>query len=375
MPGRSLERSRTQAPCVYLVTPGGTDERGGISRLVTGVVRYWRDSGDGPAFRIVDTYGPWQLYSSPFYLLAALARIAWGAWRGRIRLLHIHMASRGSILRKGLIVWLGAALGLPILLHLHSGAFVAFAGGLPAPLGALLRATLRRADRVVVLGAQWRQAAHDKLGIDPRKAVILMNGVAGPAEPPARGEPEGPCRLLFLGKLRPEKGVDELLEALADPRLARLDWRACLAGDGTLAAYRARAEALGLAERIEFPGWLEAAAVEGLLRQSDVFVLPSHFEGLSIAMLEALAYGLASVVSRVGAADEVVEDGVSGLLIPAGDREALIGALEKVIGDPALRARLQRAGRQRFNENFDISVYCKKLAALYGEMDQQPTRV
>ena len=93
-----------------------------------------------------------------------------------------------------------------------------------------------------------------------------------------------------------------------------------------------------------------------------------------MAMLEAIAFGLAVIVTPVGAAPEVIEEGRSGLFVPPDDAGALAEALARTISDSALRARLQRGARERFNENFDISVYCRKLVALYCELEEAGKR-
>ena len=337
-----------------------------MGRLVANITGYWAVSGSGPDYRIVDPWGPRSLLLMPFYFAGALAVVAWHGLRGRIALLHVNMASWGSCLRKGAIVLLGAGLGIPVIIHLHAGDFLIFHQRLPAWAGWLLRAILRRADRVVVLSEGWREALVRDLELEPRRLVVLPNALPAPrrVERPA----DGPCEIVFLGRLEAAKGVPELLEALADPRLRGLAWRASLVGPGSAEGYRRRAAELGLAERVGFPGWEEPEQVQARLAGAEVFVLPSHFEGLSMALLEALANGLAVVATAVGATPEVVQDGTSGLLVPPGDPAALAEALRRVVMDQALRRRLQREGRARFNDSFEISIYSQKLVALYDEV-------
>jgi len=159
--------------------------------------------------------------------------------------------------------------------------------------------------------------------------------------------------------------VPELLEALASPALAGLPWRATLAGGGPVEEFRARAAALGLAERVAFPGWIDQAAASALCAGADIMVLPSHAEGLAMSVLEGLAHGLAVVATPVGAHAEVIEPEKSGLLTPPGDVAALAAALARVVGDPALRERLGAGARQRFIDRFDARSYSARLARLH----------
>ena len=171
--------------------------------------------------------------------------------------------------------------------------------------------------------------------------------------------------LVFLGYLSARKGVPELLEALASPALAALPWRATLAGGGPVDEFRARAAALGLADRVAFPGWIDQPAASALCAAADILVLPSHAEGLAMSVLEGLAHGLAVVATPVGAHAEVIEPEQSGLLAPPGDVAALGAALARVIGDPALRERLRAGARQRFLDRYDVRSYAVRLARLH----------
>lgn len=361
---------------VFIVSPGGLKERGGIGRMVSNFTRHWDETASGPAYRVIDPWGPRRLIVMPFYFAAALVQILWQALFGRIALLHVNITSWGSVLRKGVIVWLGHWLKIPIVLHLHAGDFLTFYERLPA-LGKLwTMSVLNRADRLVVLSEGWRRTLAEGLDIDLERLVVLPNAVPGPPEAvlsrrqlAGEGNTEGnPCGILFMGRLEPAKGVPELIDALADPRLASCDWRASLLGAGAIDDYRRQAARLGIEDRLEFAGWRDSAAVERRLAEAQIFVLPSHFEGLSMALLEALAFGLAVVATNVGAAEEIIEDGVSGLLIPVGDHEALVTSLLRLVSDPILRAALQRGARRRFNESFDISTYCRKLERIYDDV-------
>ena len=367
MRGKRWRAGRAEdVPAVCVVAPGGADGPGGIGRLVAHTVRHWQRAGMRPALRVVDPYGSASPLVMLLHLARALGRITWEARRGRIALLHVHMAARGSALRKGIVVWLGKRLGLPVLLHLHGSRMDEFLERLPLASERFVRRVLLGADRVIVVGEHWRRFVTERLAIDPAKIRVVANAAEGPGAMPSKGG--NPCRLLFLGTLSARKGLPELLEALAAPRCAALPWRLAVAGGGDAGPWTRRAAATGLAERIEFLGWVPEARARELLAAADVFVLPSHNEGLSIAMLEAMAYGCAIVTTPVGANLDAVRDGISALVVPSGDPARLAAALERVLGDAALRAELQAAARQRFCEAFDIALHCARLAALYGEV-------
>ena len=144
-------------------------------------------------------------------------------------------------------------------------------------------------------------------------------------------------------------------------------------GDGPArASLQARAEALGVADRITFRGKVTSDELQASYARAAVFVLPSvvdargDTEGLGVVLLEAMNYGTPVIASRIGGIPDIVEDGVSGLLVPAGDAAALAGALRRLIEDPALASRLGEAGRQRVRDRFNWSAIVQRWKEVYS---------
>ena len=225
----------------------------------------------------------------------------------------------------------------------------------------------RRADRVVVLGVRDRDIVEHVLGVAPQRIEVLHNAVPDPDPKLAFDHPENAAlRVLFLGQLSKRKGVPELLRALASERMHGIPWRAILAGDGPVETYRREAVALGIGDCIDLPGWVGEAEVRRLCARSDVLVLPSHAEGMAMAVLEGMANGLSVVTTRVGAHEEILRDNETAVLLAAGDPDALAAALADLARDPARRERLARNARAYFLENLSISAYSKSLRRLYA---------
>lgn len=183
---------------------------------------------------------------------------------------------------------------------------------------------------------------------------VIHNGVDTMLFHPAAGKPVaagGAVRLLAVGRLVAQKGVDVLLDALTRPGLesAVLD----VVGDGE---WRSRLEAQaggsGLAGRVNFSGWRDRDALAAVYRDADVFVLPSRDEGMPNVLLEAMASGLPVAASRVSGAEDLVTEGESGFLVPPDDPEALATALRRLIGSAELRATMGACGRRRAETQF-----------------------
>jgi glycosyltransferase involved in cell wall biosynthesis len=229
---------------------------------------------------------------------------------------------------------------------------------------------MQKVDAVVTLGEYWRDFVHDFLQVDASRIAVLHNAVPGPASTPERTG-TGTCRILFLGVVCERKGVPTLLSALAHPALRALDWRVTMAGNGEVDFYRAEAERLGLSDRISFLGWVGETQARQLLAESDVLVLPSRNEGLPMAILEAMAYGLPVVATPVGSITDAIADGDTGLLVPVGDQEALARAILKLVENPSLRLHIGARAREQYLSMFDIAAFNRKLEHIFRQAKRQ----
>jgi glycosyltransferase involved in cell wall biosynthesis len=185
-------------------------------------------------------------------------------------------------------------------------------------------------------------------------------------------DPQRPVIILSVGRAVAKKGYDDLLEALA-LLPASLQWRLIHIGGGPLdAALKLRAYRRGLSERIEWRGAMTQPAVLAAYRESDLFVLASKVakdgdrDGLPNVLIEAQSQRLACISTSVSAIPELIEQGVTGLLVAPSDPTALAGALERLIWDPTERARLGAAGERRVRGLFSMEAGIDLLAARFG---------
>ncbi|MBL8668620.1 MAG: glycosyltransferase family 4 protein [Rhodospirillales bacterium] len=353
-----------------IVVAGGLRDPGGVTRCMEYLIGSWRGSARPPDYRIIDPRGVGSIARSPWYFLKALAAVGREAAADRSMIVHANMCEYGSTLRKLPIVCLARLLGAHAVIHLHGAEVKAMFDAWPAWLRWLFRQSVARADRIVVLGNSWKEFLCSDVGIRPEQVVIIPNAVPVPAEP-RRASPTGRCRVLFLGRLEERKGAGRLLAALHSPTMADVDCDVVMAGDGDVDFYRNMAESLGLRDRVRFTGWLDRPAVVELMATSDVLVLPSLNEGLPMAILEAMANGLAVVTTPVGAITDVIREEETGLLVPPGDAAALASALRRVVIDPELRCRLGQQARSLAQTEFDIASYGDRFIVLYDEVSRK----
>jgi glycosyltransferase involved in cell wall biosynthesis len=287
---------------------------------------------------------------------------------GHPAIVHVHAASHASFLRKSIVLLVARLAGCKTIFHLHGGGFRTFA---TEEAGTLLRRwirhTLEASAVVITLSESWAQFVH---GFAPRARVaVVPNAVPLPALPAL--DRAVPGRILFLGRLEAAKGVYELLEAGA--RIVRetngpSPLRLVFGGEGDAQGLRRRAAELGIAERIELPGWVGPEARDAQLAQASVFCLPSHAEGLPMSMLEAMAARKPVVATHVGGIPETLRDGDNGLLVPPRDEQALARALARLLGDDALRDRLAERARATIEQHYSTEVVCGQLSAIYREL-------
>jgi glycosyltransferase involved in cell wall biosynthesis len=306
--------------------------------------------------------------SAPLRRLAvycgALARLVWWSLRGRGRVVHVHATVRGSAYRKAVCVLLAKALRRRVVLQVHSGAgdIAAFRAGRGWLSLALLGAAFDRADAVLAVSAASAEALR---AAGAAAEIEVVPNAAPPVVDFEREEPAGgEVRVAYLGGFaNPAKGGDVLVEALALAAAPQL--RVTLAGPG-----EPPPAATALVSRepgVSWAGWLGEGEKDELLRSSQVFVMPSRSEGLPMALLEAMAYGLAVLATEVGGIPEIVEPGVDGLLVAAEEPRALADALVSLGGDPALRERLGEGARRRV-ERLDAVEVAARLGAIYAAL-------
>ncbi len=172
-----------------------------------------------------------------------------------------------------------------------------------------------------------------------------------------------------LSRLDWTKGIDVLFSAL--PCLPEVT--AVVVGKGDAeASLRAMAARMGVSDRVVFAGWTDQPGA--WLQSFDVFVLPSRAEGLPLSICEAMLSGLPVVATAVGSVPEVVVDGTTGLVIPVDDPDALVRALQSLVSDPALRARMGEAGRERAARDFSVTSMVAQYEALYDEITDPHAR-
>jgi glycosyltransferase involved in cell wall biosynthesis len=352
---------------VFLACPYG-QVGGGMGSIMAYLASMRHDPSGRFDLKRLESRGGGHIALSPLFLALAVGRIFQEAARGRLAVVHLNLAERGSVFRKAVLLAATKLAGGRVLLHLHAAQIVQFHGSMGKTGQSLLGWMFRSADHCVVLGEVWRRWVIDTFEVRPTRIGIVYNGVPATMPTQHTAPDDGRFRLLFVGNLLERKGVKDLLRAFAMPAIKARDIRLTMAGGGPVDAYRAMAADLGIADRVTFTGWLSQDDARALMVASDALILPAYDEGLPLVILEALASRTPVICTPVGSIPEVLHDGHTALFVAPGDEGAIANAIAMLIDGPELRAELSAAGAVLYERLFTMQAFAASVGSLYAAL-------
>ena len=361
----TVTTTQRRQPFIYIACPWGP-MGGGMYKVADYLVQAQAAETPEQAaqLRVLDTRGPGSAVASLWVLLTALFKLARGRGAGNLVGVHVNMAEKLSLFRKGSVVIAARTLGLPVVIHLHAQ-MQRFYQGLPAPLQTVVRWMFSLASAVLVIGPAGRRFVTEELRVPPERVQIVINGVPGLVKPRREAAPGGLRRVLYIGRLSRLKGVPDLLQAVGRLGAERAGMALTLAGDGELADCQATALELGIDGAVHFEGWCEQPRIKELLRRADILVLPSYDEVMPLVILEALAHGVAVVCTPVGEIPSVLTDRVNARFVDPGDVGKLTETLRELLQQPEQLEELRRNGQALYLQQFSIARFFENVARIH----------
>lgn len=229
---------------------------------------------------------------------------------------------------------------------------------------------------VISISSSVQRHVESELNVPNNKSHLIYNAIPNRQahlKPVEAGKHRSPiCKIIFAGRLTPQKSVHTLLEAVS--KLPNKDYRLTIIGDGPeKTPLEILADELGIRDTTEFLGELDRDYLLSQISQADIFVLPSVFEGFGIVILEAFQAGTPVISTSLEGPLEIINNGVTGILVPPADPRSLAVAIDRLINNPGLRANMANAAKLDFERRFSMEIHVDELERVYSSVRQTCT--
>lgn len=297
----------------------------------------------------------------------ALLKILGKLIKNKYDIVHVHMAERGSVYRKNIVIHMAKWFGCRVIIHMHGAEFETWYRKLDGRKQLGVRRILSRADRILILGEYWMEFIQS-LVRDKSCVSVLHNTVQVPRQNPY--DPEA-GHMLFLGAVGKRKGIFDLLEAVKriDDKLPEKT-KLMIYGPESDSPIEDTIRRLGLTDRVKYYGWLSGEQKTDVFRKTAVNILPSYHEGLPMTILETMAWGIPNISTDVAAIPEAVNE-ENGALICPGDVQQLAEEILRILNDTECRKQKSCAAFKKAASEFSLDNHIAKLLEIYRELERE----
>lgn len=280
--------------------------------------------------------------------------------------IHVHTPAFNAFYKHAVFVKIARERKTPVAFHIHAGKFKEFYDNLKESGKRDVRKKLKQANLLIVLSNYWKDFF---TGLYPSEKIrIVENGIPVDKFSPAdKANRTKSLNFIYVGRLLEQKGIDELLEAAHEVFRIYPDSHLTIAGGEEVARFKRKSDKLGLSENVTFTGEVVGNSLIELYQSANIFVLPSHAEGMPLVLLEAMSVGLACIATDVGAIPEVLNDS-GGIIIPPKDVHALNNAMLELAGNPDKVNSMGIENRNIILRDFSFDVVAEKMRIIYDEL-------
>lgn len=339
--------------------------KGGITSVIQQLLSY--DWGSvGVEMNFIPTYIEASAMKKVFYYIGAYRNIKKLLKTNKPDVVHIHMSYRGSFYRKYAIHKLCQKNDVPNIIHLHGSEFQKWYNESNKRTQNKIRTMLRECSMFIVLGEKWNAVINN---IEPQTNTLVVSNTIHIPKYTVRWN-DTKFQILFLGVLIKRKGVEDLIKAVGllkkNNKLGNLHFVIVGAGEEKEHLKKLTKEQQ-VEQWIEFAGWTNGVTKEKYLKESQALVLPSYNEGLPIAVLEAISYGLPIIATDVGDMAAAVKNGQNGFLIQPGDIQGLSEKIVRLCSDKESYMKMSCKSKKIATEDFSDVKYFEKIRQCYSE--------
>jgi len=280
-----------------------------------------------------------------------------------IGIVHMHGGDITSVMRKYFYFRLVKLFKKKLIYHSHGGSlFEQYSNASPA-WQRRIRQLLEDSDLVIGLSASWRNAIR---AIAPKSNFqVIYNSVPLPVLEKEKRNETKVVNITFLGLVCERKGIFDLIEVLSRIILNGYDVHLTVGGDGDINRLNDEVKSNNLKNRVTYVGWIVGDAKDKLLRNTDIFVLPSYGEGMPMTILEAMSYAIPVISTNVGGVPELVLEEQTGYLVEPGNLDGLFQQMKRLIEDSHLRISMGLKGREVIEKDFNLNINEKKIETIY----------
>lgn len=282
-------------------------------------------------------------------------------------IVHIHSSFGPSFYRKMPFIYMASWAKIPIINHIHGADFDEFYVKASENKREKIRKVYSRCSLLIALSEEWKERLSQ---IVPSEKVVVIENYSTLHEDALKQRMERSCNntVLFLGELGKRKGCYDIPSVMKMVKESIPNVRCVLAGAGSEADeknIRQMIEDKGVSDNTVFPGWVRGEEKDRLLREADVFFLPSYNEGMPMSVLDAMGYGLPIVSTNVGGIPKIVHDGENGYCCEAGDIDRFAKRISELLLDKEEREYMGKASRRIVKERYSLEAHLKALTKAY----------
>ena len=285
-------------------------------------------------------------------------------------IVHIHSSFGPSFYRKMPFIYMASWANLPIINHIHGADFDEFYVNASKKKREKIKKVYSKCSVIIALSEEWKQRLSQ---IVPESKITIIENYSMPHEDALKQRLKRQCNniVLFLGELGRRKGCYDIPGVIKKVKEEITTVKFILAGAGSEAdeaAIKRLVDEKGVTENVVFPGWVRGDEKDRLLRDSDLFFLPSYNEGMPMSVLDAMGYGLPIVSTNVGGIPKIVQNGENGYCCEPGDTDIMATRITHLLDDAELREKCEKASYQIVKESYSIDRHIYLLSNLYNEV-------
>ena len=345
-----------------MIVGSSLEDKGGIVTVMTNILNSSLKKRYN--FEVLETYITGSVLERLGIYIIGLWKFIYKLIFRKPDIIHIHMSYKGSFYRKSILLLIAKIFRVPTIIHVHGSSFKDFYGSLNKLQRKYCHFVLNNCDKLIVLSNEWFKFFSNF--VSTNKISVLYNGVDAINYPVKREHVVPVC--LFMGRLGKRKGVYDLLESVRILKEKEIKAKFLLAGDGEIENVKQVLKGMDIEEYVDVLGWIDSNQKDELIKKSNILVLPSYNEGLPMAILEGMSYGLPIVSTPVGGIPEVIEHGKNGFLIEPGDVNSLANYLQQLINDANMRCDMGLKNQEIIKNKFSLTILMEELSNIYVEL-------